>query len=105
MLRWYTDLTACRRRLLGGAPTRFADVQVTYDDDARWLVLRHAPEGAAAYAVVVSLDADPVEIPVPGAGEVVLAWDPQAVSSAPDMLTHRCRSVSVVAVEPAPTHR
>ncbi|WP_299447326.1 malto-oligosyltrehalose trehalohydrolase [uncultured Phycicoccus sp.] len=100
MLRWYTDLTAWRRRLVGDAATRFADVDVTVDEDARWLVLRHARDGAGAYAVVVSLGAGPVEIPVPGLERLLLTWDPDDVSAGAGTLAHRCRSVSVVSVGP-----
>ena len=45
MLQWYAACTGLRRELLGEAPTRFADVAVTHDEDARWLVMRHAPAG------------------------------------------------------------
>ncbi len=100
MLRWYTDLAGWRRRLVGDAATRFADVDVTVDEDARWLVLRHAREDAGAYAVVVSLGADPVEIPVPGVERLLLTWDADSVSVGAETLAHRCRSVSVVSVGP-----
>ncbi|QKE86155.1 malto-oligosyltrehalose trehalohydrolase [Arthrobacter sp. NEB 688] len=97
MLRWYTDLTALRRRLLPAGPTRFADVEVTVDEDARLLVLRHAPAQGEAYAVVVTLGEDGGEAPLAGAGEVLLAWDGDVEVGA-DRVGHRCRSVSVVRV-------
>ena len=55
MLRWYTDLTALRGRSSRAGPTRFADVEVDVDDDARWVVLRHTPTDGAPYAVVATL--------------------------------------------------
>ena len=76
VLRWYTDCIALRRELLGDAPTRFADVTVAFDDDARWVAMTHAPAGRAASAVVVNLSGDPRDVPVAGgAAEVLLAWD------------------------------
>ncbi|KRE63126.1 malto-oligosyltrehalose trehalohydrolase [Nostocoides sp. Soil756] len=78
MLRWYTDLVALRRRLVPPGPTRLADVAVTFDDDARWLVLRHAPGGAPAYAVAANLGGEPCQVPVADAGDVLLGWgDPE----------------------------
>lgn len=94
MLRWYADLTALRARLLGTWPTRLADVEAPFDEDSRWLVLRHAPAGRDPYAVVVTLGADGAQVPVAGAGEVLLAWG--AVSVAQGSVTHSGRSVSVV---------
>ena len=99
MLRWYTDLTALRRQLLGVGPTRFADVDVTFDDDARWLVLRHTPSAGAPFAVVVTLGDRGGRAPVAGAGELLLAWDHEATSVGEGVVTHRCGSVSVVAVD------
>lgn len=98
MLRWYTDLTALRRGLLPAGPTRFADVEVSFDEDARWLVLRHAPAGGDPYAVVVTLGEDGADVPVAGAAEVLLAWG-DGVEVDADRVGHRCRSVSVVRVE------
>ena len=59
VLRWYTACIALRRELLGDAPTRFADVTVAFDDDARWVVMTHAPAGRPASAVVVNLAGEP----------------------------------------------
>jgi maltooligosyltrehalose trehalohydrolase len=76
MLQWYSACTGLRRELLGEAPNRFADVAVTHDEDARWLVLRHAPAGRGAYAVVANLADIAQEVPLGGAvADVLLAWD------------------------------
>ena len=76
MLQWYAACIGLRRELLGEAPTRFADVAVTHDETARWLVMRHAPAGRAAYAVVANLADVAQDLPLGGAAaEVLLAWD------------------------------
>ncbi|MFL6151596.1 MAG: malto-oligosyltrehalose trehalohydrolase [Ornithinibacter sp.] len=76
MLQWYAACTGLRRELLGEAPTRFADVAVTHDEAARWLVMRHAPAGRAAYAVAANLADIAQEVPLGGpVAEVLLAWD------------------------------
>lgn len=97
MLRWYTALTALRRRLLGAGPTRFADVEVVVDDTARTLVVRHHPAAGEPHAVVAALGDTEVAVDVPGAGEVLLAWD-EAVSAA-GRVTLPGRSVVVVALD------
>ncbi len=99
MLRWYTDLTTLRRRLLGAGPTRFADVDVTFDEDARWLVLRHTPSTGTPFAVVATLGEEGGRAPVAGAGAVLLAWDHEATAVGQGVVSHRCRSVSVVSVD------
>ena len=76
VLRWYTACTRLRRELLGSAPTRFADVSVDVDEDARWVVLVHAPAGRPAYAVVANLAEREQAVPVAaGPGELLLAWE------------------------------
>ena len=99
MLRWYTDLTTLRRRLLGAGPTRFADVDVAFDEDARWLVLRHTPSTGTPFAVVATLGEEGGRAPVAGAGAVLLAWDHEATAVGQGVVSHRCRSVSVVSVD------
>jgi maltooligosyltrehalose trehalohydrolase len=77
MLQWYASCTDLRRDLLGDRPTRFADVAVSQDDDARWLVMTHAPAQGPSYAVAVNLADLAQEVPL-GDGppvEVLLAWD------------------------------
>ncbi len=100
MLRWYTDLTALRRRLLGPGPTRFADVEVEVDEQARWVVLRHRPAGGEPYAVVATL-AGAAEVPLVGAGAPHLEWEPGATTVTAEAVAHRCRSVSVHPLDPA----
>ena len=77
MLQWYAACTGLHRELLGEGPTRFADVTVTHDEAARWLVMTHAPAGRQAHAVVVNLADVSQEVPLDGAAsaEVRLAWD------------------------------
>jgi len=76
MLQWYSACTGLRRELLGDEPTRFADVAVTHDEAAGWLVMRQAPVGRPAHAVVVNLADITQDVPVGDAtGAVLLAWD------------------------------
>jgi maltooligosyltrehalose trehalohydrolase len=97
VLRWYTACIALRRELLGDAPTRFADVTVAFDDDARWVVMTHAPAGRAASAVVVNLSRHPRGVPVAGgAAEVLLAWDVAGTELVDDAVWVPAGSAAVV---------
>ena len=77
MLHWYAACTGLRRDLVGDRPTRFADASVTHDEDARWLVMTHAPVQGPAYAVAVNLADLAQEVPLGDVPplEVLLAWD------------------------------
>ena len=81
VLRWYTACTALRRSLLPSGPTRLADVAVSVDENARWVVMVHAPPGGTAYAVVANLAGDAQDVPVARAvTEVLLAWQPDGTA-------------------------
>lgn len=99
MLRWYTDLVALRRRLLRTGPTRFADVDVTVDEDARTVVVRHRPRAGSPFAVVAALGDARVDVDVPGADEVLLGWSDARLADA--VVTVDGRSVAVVSLAPA----
>ena len=77
MLRWYSACTALRRDLVPDGATRFADVAVSHDEDARWLVMTRTPVDGAAFAVVVNLADRAQDVPLgdrtPAA--LLLAWD------------------------------
>ena len=77
MLQWYAACTGLRRDLLGDGPTRFADVTVTHDEDARWLVMTHAP--ARARRATPWPSTSPTSRRTSRSGdavaEVLLAWD------------------------------
>jgi maltooligosyltrehalose trehalohydrolase len=76
MLQWYAACTGLRRDLLGDGPTRFADVVVTHDEDARWFVMTHAPGEGTAHAVAVNLADVAQDVPLGDAvADVLLAWD------------------------------
>ena len=77
MLQWYAACTGLRRDLLGTGPTRFADVTVAHDEDARWLVTTHTPARGPAHAVAVNLADVPQEVPLVASPSttVLLAWD------------------------------
>ena len=95
MLAWYTALTGLRRRLRPVGPTRLADVEVTHDADAQWVLVRHTPRDGTAFAVVVTL-AGGAAVPVPDAGEVLLAWSD--VDVADGVVRHRDTTVSVLSL-------
>jgi maltooligosyltrehalose trehalohydrolase len=100
VLRWYTACTALRRELLGTGPTRFADVDVSFDASAHWFVMVHAPAGGTASAVVVNLGDDAQEVPVGGGGPagLLLAWDPAGTTVLEAAVRLPGRSVAVVRV-------
>ena len=66
VLEWYRACISLRRSLIGVEPTRLADVSVTVDEAARWVVMVHAPAGRTASGVVVNLADVAQEVPVPG---------------------------------------
>ena len=97
VLRWYAACTRLRRDLLGRGPTRFADVRVEFDEDARWVVLAHRPAGRSAYAVVANLAAHPQDVPLSGGiGGLLLAWDPDATATGSGGVTLPAEAAAVV---------
>ncbi len=75
MLAWYAALGRLRRAHLAAGETRLTDVVVTVDEGAGWLVMRHR-------GVVVAANLGDAEqvVPLPGRGEVVLAWDEEGTA-------------------------
>ena len=97
VLRWYTECIALRRELLGDAPTRFADVSVAFDDEARWVVVTHAPAGRPASSVVVNLSGAPRDVPLAARpAELLLAWDVAGTELVGDAVRVPAGSVAVV---------
>ena len=97
VLDWYRSCIALRRQLLGSAATRFADVAVSHDEHARWLVMTHTPAGRPPYAVVANLaDAERV-VPLDlGAAELLLAWDVPATRLGDDGIRMPACSAAVL---------
>jgi maltooligosyltrehalose trehalohydrolase len=100
MLRWYAACTAARRELFGDGPTRFTDVTVAHDEDARWFVMAYAPGGRAAHVVVANLADASQEVPLGGAraGDVLLAWDDAGTLALDGAVRLPAHSVAVVRV-------
>ncbi len=96
MLRWYAGCIAARRSLLGQGPTRLTGISTSFDEDAGWFVMAHAPADRPTYAVVVNLSAAAQPVPLAGAGEVLRAWDEKATSVGEDAVHVPARSVAVV---------
>ena len=72
LLAWSRSLIALRRSRLELSDGRRDLVQVTYDEDARWLVVRRG-----RLHVICNLSGERVQVPVPGdALEVVLESEP-----------------------------
>ncbi len=98
VLRWYRACTALRRVVLGDEPTRLADVEVRADDDDRWVVMEHRPEGRAPYAVVANLSDAEREVPLEGGGALLLAWDLERTSVGENGVRLPKDAVAVVAL-------
>jgi maltooligosyltrehalose trehalohydrolase len=78
VLDWYRALIALRRSRPGLGAGPLADVDVAYDEEARWLVVRRR---AAGVSVAVNLGDATQDVPVADLGEVLLAWPPDAVTA------------------------
>jgi maltooligosyltrehalose trehalohydrolase len=97
VLDWYRDLVALRRAWPELADSRLDRVRVDLDEATRWLVVHRG-----SLRVVANLDAAGCRIPVPGAGEVLLASTGQVRRDGDDMLWLPGESVAVVRTgEPA----
>ena len=72
LLAWHRDLLALRRARLELSDGRRDRVEATYDEQARWLVVRR---GGVAVACNLSGERQAVPLPAP-AGEVLLASSP-----------------------------
>ena len=73
MLRWYRDLIGLRRQEASLTDGRLDQVDVEFDDDARWLMMARG-----ALRTVVNFSDRQQTVPVGGpAADVVLAWDPE----------------------------
>jgi maltooligosyltrehalose trehalohydrolase len=79
LLAWYRELIALRRSRPGLGVGTLDDTDVSFDEDAGWLVARRV---AAGVAVAVNLGPDPQEVPVEGAGDVLLSSSPAATRTA-----------------------
>jgi maltooligosyltrehalose trehalohydrolase len=98
MLHWYSACTALRRDLVPDRATRFADVAVSYDEDARWLVMSRTPADAPAFAVVVNLADRVQDLPLgdrtPAA--LLLAWEEGGTEVSDDGIRMPAASAAVV---------
>lgn len=73
---WYAVCIRLRRNLLRDQPTRLADVDVRWDEDQRWCVMRHAPAGGTAYEVICNLGEASAVVPTE-CREVLASWTAQ----------------------------
>ncbi|MGB7820261.1 MAG: malto-oligosyltrehalose trehalohydrolase [Ornithinibacter sp.] len=96
MMRWYAGCIAARRSLLGEGPTRLTDVSTSFDEDAGWFVMTHAPTDRPAYAVVVNLSGAAQPVPLAGADETLRAWEEEATRVGEDVVHLPAHSVAVV---------
>ncbi|GAA2756927.1 malto-oligosyltrehalose trehalohydrolase [Actinopolymorpha rutila] len=90
LLDWYTTLIRLRRELPGLADPRLYRVEVTYDEDARWVMIRRGDLG-----VVANLAGAQATVPLGavvdetvGRDGVVLAWHPDDTHTTPGTTTH-----------------
>ncbi|HET6950346.1 MAG TPA: malto-oligosyltrehalose trehalohydrolase [Acidimicrobiales bacterium] len=70
LLAWYRGLVALRRARPGLGVGALDDTEVSFDEDAGWLVAGRAEAGVA---VAVNLGTGAQDVPVAGAGEILLA--------------------------------
>ena len=68
MLAWYTELIALRRARPELTDPRLTGVSVSFDEDARWLVMQRG-----ALLMVASLAGSPLQVPLPARPGRVLA--------------------------------
>ena len=94
VLDWYRALIALRRSRPGLATGPLDDVAVTFDEDARWLVVHRR---AAGVSVAVNLGHTVQDVPVADAREVVLASPPDGVTPTAAGLRLPADGVAVVA--------
>jgi maltooligosyltrehalose trehalohydrolase len=71
LLAWYRDLIALRRARPELSDGRRDRVEVSYDEDARWLLVRRG-----AVAVAANLGSDPTVVALPLPGRALLASEP-----------------------------
>ena len=91
LLAWTRSLIALRRSRLELSDGRRDAVQVTYDEDARWLVVRRG-----RLLVVANLAGAPARVPVPGGARTVLLASAPLEQAADDSLTLAAESAVVV---------
>jgi maltooligosyltrehalose trehalohydrolase len=91
LLAWHRDLIALRRSRLELSDGRRDRVEVRYDEDARWLVVRRG-----AVAVAANLGGEPAVVPLPAGGRVLLASE---AGLSVDGATAQLPAESVVVVE------
>ncbi|MBP6994957.1 MAG: malto-oligosyltrehalose trehalohydrolase [Phycicoccus sp.] len=98
IVAWYEACLRLRRTLIGGGPTRLADVRVSVNEAARWIVLRYAPPQRTAFAVVANLADVPQVVPHRGGGRALLAHGAATPVSGPSGSGWRLGAHSVVVV-------
>jgi maltooligosyltrehalose trehalohydrolase len=78
LLAWHRDLIALRRSRLELSDGRRDRVEVRFDEDARWLLVRRG-----GVLVAANLGQQPAVVPLPGAGRVLLASEPAVAVDGP----------------------
>ncbi len=92
LLEWHRKLIALRRRHPGFTDSRFEQVSVSYDEDARWLVLGRG----ATLGVVCNLAGDRQAVPVDGTPVDVLASSAPGFTFGPGTVELDAESVCVI---------
>ena len=93
----YRELIALRRRLAAVSDPRLADVQVTFDEGDRWLLL--VRDGAS---IAVNFGERPVTLRVPGGNELLFATGPatRLYGAALDLGPHAGAVIATVPMGP-----
>jgi maltooligosyltrehalose trehalohydrolase len=88
---WYRRLVTLRRAEPDLADPWLHRIRVEYDEERRWLVVHRG-----GLRIVANLARTPQAVPVAGAGEVLLASDPEGVGVDPEAVRMAAESVAVV---------
>ena len=93
LLEWYRSLIQLRRAIPSLRDGNYQECRVSFDHDAKWLVLFRG-----ATATACNLSDEPRQVPVPGAGNVLLA-SPADVRVADGSCILPADSVAIVQVD------
>ncbi|ACQ80226.1 malto-oligosyltrehalose trehalohydrolase [Beutenbergia cavernae DSM 12333] len=91
LLAWHRDVIALRAATPDLASGDRSATRVEHADDGAWLVLYRG-----SHAVVVARTDSPASVPVAGAGELVLAWDPPSTVVSSDAVALPGRGTALV---------
>jgi maltooligosyltrehalose trehalohydrolase len=90
LLEWHKRLLKLRRATGGLGVGRMGDVETSFDEERRWLLVRRA-----GMTIVANLSVAPVEVPVEGDLGTALIWSPGEPQRSEDSLKLEPESVVI----------